>query len=140
VKVGYNQTVSAVVAILGAIGVIVALLFELYPGLLVTSPIFLLCGVLMLVRPYFVYEPGTVGRNALVGPIVFRHSGELRFKDGRLRCTDDDGRTRKVPVMRVLSDPDDWRAFRARLKEDNAAARAGAQAADVPHQSILGDR
>jgi hypothetical protein len=121
VKVGYNQTVSGAMVLLGAAGAVLVLLFGNYP-LVVPSVVFFLYGVLMLTRTYFEYEPdsSTILIKAPLGPLVNRYQGNLRFTDGRLRCTRDDGRTRTVPVRRVLSNPEHWRAFRAELKKSNA--------------------
>jgi hypothetical protein len=62
-------------------------------------------------RPYFTYDPdtSTISIMATLGRMsLSTHTGKLRFKDGRLRCTSDDGRTRTVPVRRVLSNPEHW--------------------------------
>lgn len=120
-KVGYNQTVCGVMCLLGAAGVITCLLFETY-ALLTVAVIFLLYGAIARTRTYFEYEPtaGTIAIKAPLGPLAYHYKGDLRFMDGRLRCTSPDGHVKTVPVRRVLSNPEHWRTFRAELKKSNA--------------------
>lgn len=122
--IGYNRTVSAAIIVFGVAGLVLCMLLDVVP--LAGFMVFVVHGALMWFRPYFRYEAGTntIVMTALLGRLAVRRTGPFRVENGRLRYTREDGSTRKVSVMRVLSDPDDWRAFRAELKKSQSRGQA----------------
>lgn len=85
----------------------------------VVGPIFVLLGILNLVRPYFEFDPATrtVVIKALIGPVVRRFGGVngdwLVVENGRIVCVRRDGRRKNVPVHRFFAKKDEWQTVLA---------------------------
>lgn len=123
-KVGYHPVWPGIFLALGGANLILAVI-QLdggsTPYSVVLGPLFVLIGVLQLVRPYFEYDAGsgTLVVKALLGPMKRAFGGakgdQLGVKEKRIVRTAVDGHQYKVPVQRFMSKPAEWDAVFAQI-------------------------
>lgn len=123
-KIGYNPVVAVVVIVIGLFNLLLGLLLAPsgnFNGSLVLGPVFTLIGILALGRPYFLFDAatGTVVVKALLGPYARKFGGaaggRLIVTDNRIVHLRSDGSTKKVPVLRFVSNTQAWQSVVATI-------------------------
>jgi hypothetical protein len=119
-SVRYNPALGVILIVLGAVNIILALWLLQVSGSggfsLFLGPLFVIIGILQLTRSYFEFLPssGTIVVKALVGP-ARREFSKLSVDGNRILHTRADGRTKKVPVNRLLARGSEWQAVVTRI-------------------------
>lgn len=77
------------------------------------GPLGLILGIQQLTTPYFVYDPAnpTITINTGIGwkrRFGAVDGGRLFIVGSGVQCAKPNGRTQRVPVARMLANPDDW--------------------------------
>jgi hypothetical protein len=109
------MAVGIVFIVLGAVcsflGLWLLLLGEFNPAVVVgLLPV--VFGIMYLVRPYFLVEPGMVTVPAVLGPVKRQFPyAHLEFDGGKVVAVKPDGTRKKLPVARWMAHPADWRAM-----------------------------
>lgn len=125
-KVGYHPVWPGLSLAVGGANLILAVIQlgnDSTPYSIVLGPLFVLIGVLQLVRPYFEYDPAsrTLVVKALLGPMKRAFGGaqgdQLGVEGKRIvRITPAD-KQYKVPVQRFMSKSAEWDAVFAQIAQ-----------------------
>jgi hypothetical protein len=121
-EVRYNRNWAIFLFILAALNVVFGgwlLLLGEFHYSLVLGLLFLVIAIQYMRRPHFIVEPNAVIILGLIGPIRRTHpfSDPNGIKVDRSGLyVDDNGKWKRVPVYRWLSNPQDWKALEDRFR------------------------